>query len=366
MRVLLASPKSGARGGIARWTGHICEYYESISKSPVELSFFDTARKVIPSFNGLIFRRFFAFFDYPQMLYRLRRVIRREQYDIIHFTSSASLGLIRDLIIIRIAHARRIKAVVHFRFGRIPQLAIKRNWEWYLLSKVVRNADGTIIIDQKSYNTLLKEQFKKIYILPNPLAPIVQNIIDCLRVQEKSDNEILFVGHCYKEKGVYELMEACKQIPNVRLKYVGSISESIRRDLTANAADTMAIDIVGEEPYEQIIKDMLGCSVFTLPSYTEGFPNVILEAMACGCAIVATSVGAIPEMLEEDEKGHYGTIVEAKDIEGLRQALLGMLTNIPYRNECKINAMRRVSERYSMSSVWSQMEIIWSNTLKEK
>ena len=57
--------------------------------------------------------------------------------------------------------------------------------------------------------------------------------------------------------------------------------------------------------------------VFVLPSYTEGFPNVIIEAMAMGKPIIATSVGAIPEMLDEG----CGVVVPPKDADSLQKAL---------------------------------------------
>lgn len=68
---------------------------------------------------------------------------------------------------------------------------------------------------------------------------------------------------------------------------------------------------------------MLKCTVFVLPTYTEGFPNVVLESMACGCPIVATSVGAIPEMLD----GGAGIVIEPRNVEQLRDAVAWVLEN---------------------------------------
>jgi len=364
MRVLLAAPKSGRRGGIARWTGHLLEYYNSIHPSEVLLSLYDTAEKVPSARSGFFYRWYRALTGYTQVLIGIRKELKKQRYDILHFTSSASLGLFRDLAIIRIAHKSNAKAIVHFRFGRIPQLAELKNWEWSLLSKVVERADKTIVIDKASFDTLTKAGFERVCLLPNPLTPKVQQIVDDAQGIKRDDKVILFVGHCYREKGVYELMEACKGLPSIQIKYVGSIEDGIKKELI-NIAKGNGIDanFVGEEPYESIIKDMLGCGIFALPSYTEGFPNVILESMACGCAIIATSVGAIPEMLEDDETGKYGLVVEPKSVEELREAIKKFLDDNILKDECQKNAKRRVYERYSMSSVWVQMVKLWIQAL---
>jgi len=60
---------------------------------------------------------------------------------------------------------------------------------------------------------------------------------------------------------------------------------------------------------------------FILPSYTEGFPNVILEAMALGKPIIATSVGAIPEILSEE----CGVVMKPRDQRDIEQASLGAM-----------------------------------------
>lgn len=364
VKVLLASPKSGRRGGIARWTGHILEYYNSICCQSIKLTLYDTAEKVPDTRPGFLFRWYRALVGYPHVILGLRNELLKHRYDILHFTSSASLGLIRDLLLIRLAHKYRVKAVVHFRFGRIPQLAELKNWEWVLLSRVIKRADKTIVIDNTSFKTLKKEGFSNVLLLPNPLTPKVQKIIDESHNISNDNNTVLFVGHCYKEKGVYELMEACKDLSFIKIKYVGSIEDEIKKDLTAMSKKYgINVCFAGEESYENIIKDMLGCGIFVLPSYTEGFPNVILEAMACGCAIVATSVGAIPEMLEKDDMGCYGLIVSPRNVKELGQSIKRLYDDKALKEECQSNVLRRVYERYAMSSVWEKMLGIWNQVL---
>jgi glycosyltransferase involved in cell wall biosynthesis len=160
------------------------------------------------------------------------------------------------------------------------------------------------------------------------------------------------------------LVEACKTIPNIKLKLLGAILDDVKEDLRSISDNGEWLELMGERPYEEVIREMMACDVFVLPTYTEGFPNVILEAMACGCAIVTTPVGAIPEMLEEVDGRHYGLMVEPKNARQLHNAIVKMLENESFKNECRENVKQRVSERYNMPIIWKSIVDIW-NTIIE-
>ena len=106
---------------------------------------------------------------------------------------------------------------------------------------------------------------------------------------------------------------------------------------------------------------MLKCGVFVLPSYTEGFPNVIIESMYCGCPIVATNVGAIPEMLNVSNETCAGICVEPGDVEQLRNAIRLILDKINYAEKLGHNAKQRVVDEYSITAVWNMLNKIWCN-----
>ena len=260
-----------------------------------------------------------------------------------------------------IAQRKRIKTVIHFRFGRIPELAIKKNWEWKLLKKVVGLSNTAIVLDKLSYDTLRSYGFKNVEILPNPIAQGVKAIVDNHSELDRVPNTVLFTGHVIKTKGVFELVEACNQIPGVKLRMVGHVDDDMKQKLLQSA--TCDLYIVGELPYEEVIKEMLKSDVFVLPTYTEGFPNVILESMAAGCAIVTTSVGAIPQMLEEEDDKHYGLVVKPRDIDSLVCGIRRLLIDDELKEECRKNVKVRVNERYSIEYVWDRMCEIWQQTL---
>lgn len=363
IKILLAAPLDGIPGGIMRWANHLMSYYDSV-KTDYKIIPFSLKRSCFININQSVFYRIcFAVKDYSVIYANFKRLIKSEKLDIVHITSSASLSLIKDILMIKVARNRGIKTIVHFHFGRIPILCERNNWEWKLLVKVVDMSDRVIVLDMQSYDALTKYGYEKVFKLPNPVAPYVCDIINSNLFIKREPNTILFVGHIVKTKGIYELITACKNIPEVKIKMIGHVTDKVRAELLDmfQNSNNNQLDIIGELAYEEVIKEMLKCDLFVLPTYTEGFPNVILESMACGCAIITTKVGAIPEMLEEETGNCYGLMVEPKNTVQLKKAIETMLNDVVFKEECRINVKKRVFERYNISSVWGQLINVWSD-----
>lgn len=367
-KVLLISPVPGNNyaGGIARWTTHIMSYYNAKKdKEGIELSLLPVVRtlKAVDesSFNRL--RKGIP--DYLSIILEFRKRIRRQRPDVVHLVSSGSVSLIKDYIILKLAHNKGIKTVVHFRYGRIPEISRADNMEWKLLKRVAGLADKTILLDVKSYNTLHEAGFENIEILPNPLSEDITRLAEQYRAEGRRERTLLFVGQLVPAKGINELMAACLHIPGIKLRLAGSVAGDVKERLMEQAAakdEPGWLEILGEREYPAgIIKEMASASVFVLPTYTEGFPNVILESMACGCPIVASAVGAIPEMLDGSSGKPAGLVIPPKDPAALEGAIRRMLDDKGFAAACGENAHGRVSEQYSMNSVWYKMARIWAS-----
>ena len=106
---------------------------------------------------------------------------------------------------------------------------------------------------------------------------------------------------------------------------------------------------------------MAAADVFVLPSHTEGFPNVVVEAMAFGKPIVATSVGAIPEMLA----GNCGLVVPPHDAVALGDALRDLCGNSSLRTELGVRAQAKARSEYSMERVMEQLMAVWRNAARK-
>ena len=366
MRVLLCTPYLQAeryvKGGINIWGNNLVDYYLHYNNE-IEIDYVSFDRIFDNQENTpLLSRIFYGLKDYWSSIKTTKKKLDKEgPYDVLHLCTSAQLGLLKDYVVIRIAHQHNVKVALHLHFGRSSELLEGNNWESIFFRKVIAIADSVIAIDDISYKAIKNKSYHNSYYLPNPLSlPTIQLIEKLKYGIKRVPNKVLYVGHVIPSKGIFELVEACMDLAGIELHLVGTVNDEIRSSLSKNASkrdNGNWLIIHGGLSHEKVIEEMLSCDVFALPSYTEGFPNVILESMACGCAIVATKVGAIPEMLSDD----CGICIEPKNISELRNGIKKMIED-DIAPQYRINAQKRVYERYAMPTVWSSLVKIWEST----
>lgn len=368
-KIILCSPSPLASGGIAAWTKNILEYHKKHQNRQVNLMHLSVDRSyfIDPSSTSFTRRVLFGIKDYCRFLLRFRNEIKKERPNIVHITTSGSLGMIRDILMLLILKRTPARNVIHFHFGRIPQLEKKKNWEWYLLNILIKRANAVIVIDNASFTTLKKNGYTNINFLPNPVSPDLLAIVDRVAHVQREEWSVLFVGHVIKTKGTFELVRACMYIPNIKLKMIGKVELEMKKQLLEVAGKKGPLEwiqLLSNQSSEVVIKHMLGCSVLVLPSYTEGFPNVILEGMVCGCPIVATNVGAIPQMLHCNSNEEAGLCVTPQNVDELKNAIANVLKNKVLAEKLGQNARRRVLSEYRIEVIWQQLAAIWENALK--
>ncbi|MBL8899436.1 MAG: glycosyltransferase [Planctomycetes bacterium] len=137
---------------------------------------------------------------------------------------------------------------------------------------------------------------------------------------------LLFVGRLVRTKGVHELLEALAALPSeVSLCYVGKGEE--RGALEARAKELRLeerVHFAGEVAHAALVPWYRAADRFVLPSYSEGHPNVVCEALACGLPVVASAVGGVPEIAKSEVSDLFAVDPDdpARDmLPGLRTAL---------------------------------------------
>lgn len=129
---------------------------------------------------------------------------------------------------------------------------------------------------------------------------------------EDRSNIIGYVGRFSEEKGVMNLLESISLLNDtmnplhVLLGGEGRLTTKIEDFIRLNKLDTI-IETKGWIDHSDLPKYLNTLKLLVIPSYTEGLPNIMLEAMACGTPVLATSVGAIPDLVVD---GHTGFIME--------------------------------------------------------
>jgi len=207
---------------------------------------------------------------------------------------------------------------------RIPSASVRR-----LTSETVAGADAVITVSEELRQATigLGASADRVTAILNGCDTSVFRPGDRTEARrslgiESGGELLLYVGNLIPTKGILELADAFAAIaaerPQLRLAAIGE-GESAAA-LQSRARDAGVLDrllLPGPQPGSRIADWMRACDVFCLPSYSEGCPNVVLEALSCGRPVVATNVGGIPELVHEN----CGILISAKDPVALGQAL---------------------------------------------
>jgi glycosyltransferase involved in cell wall biosynthesis len=172
------------------------------------------------------------------------------------------------------------------------------------------------------------------------------------------------VGRLCDVKGQRELIAALAQLPDTRAVLVGTDLEQggkFQLELEREADRLGVGDRVVFAGRRDDVSDVLAeLDVFALPSWTEGLPLVVLEAMARSRAVVATSVGGTPEIVVD---GETGLLVPPRNSAALAAALRRLLGDDELRTQMGDAGYRRVRDRFSAAAMTKRVLEIYDEVL---
>ncbi|HEX6276476.1 MAG TPA: glycosyltransferase family 4 protein [Polyangiaceae bacterium] len=138
---------------------------------------------------------------------------------------------------------------------------------------------------------------------------------------------VLYVGHVTREKGAFDLVRAyAAGTPRVRESRAVFVGDGAGLEECRAIASELGVHatFVGARPHEEIATWLAACDLLALPSWNEGMPNVVLEALASGRPVVATRVGGIPDVVASET---LGALVPPRQPEALAAALERVLSS---------------------------------------
>jgi glycosyltransferase involved in cell wall biosynthesis len=178
--------------------------------------------------------------------------------------------------------------------------------------------------------------------------------------------KVVVVANLRKEKGHDVLIDAAARllpvVPDARFEIVGGGPEMAALVERARARQVLhAFDFLG--PREDVATRLAGADIFALPSRSEAFPNAVLEAMGAGLPIVATHVGGIPELIEDNKTG---LLVTAGDARELADALQLLMTSPIAATRLGAAAQTVARLRYSFSRMVAAFDALYVNELTRR
>jgi len=177
-------------------------------------------------------------------------------------------------------------------------------------------------------------------------------------------NSFLMLGRLGERKGTYDLIAAAelalRQNPGLKLCLAGDGEVDQVRALVKKKGLEQNITVPGWIDRAERLRRLWEAATVVLPSYHEGLPVSILEGMAAGKAIISTTVGAIPEVVGEEN----GILISPGDIPALADALLrcssspGLLINMSEHNR------KKVEREFSIRQMHQQLAMYYRQTME--
>lgn len=282
---------------------------------------------------------------------------------IVHIHSASRGSFRRKFFYYLLAKIFNKKVIYHIHGGEFMLYYNEVNaLEKKIITLLLTNVDKVIALSKKWKDDLQSiSPEASIEIIHNPVKVSMFN-----RGYEKEKSiNILFMGKLGENKGVYDLLHV---IPNIIKKhenvyfylYGDGEIERVKEIVNSNSLEKKVF-VPGWVNTEQKIEYLNKGSIYILPSYNEGLPISILEAMASSLPIIATNVGGIPEIVEDNKNGY---LISPGDINRLEESLLKLIESKELRQEFGNCGLKKSKKYFDVNIIAQKINHIYDLILK--
>jgi glycosyltransferase involved in cell wall biosynthesis len=177
-------------------------------------------------------------------------------------------------------------------------------------------------------------------------------------------NRLVFVGRVVEQKGLAILFEAMDQLaaehPDLTLTVVGDGPHRTRLQERAAAMGVGdRVDFIGSRSQSEVVEILSDADIFVLPSYAEGVPVVIMEALGSGVPVVATFVGGMAELVED---GVTGFLVRPGDPSQLADRIARLVDDPDLRDRLGSAGRAKVTDEFDSRSEARRLGVLFTNS----
>lgn len=295
----------------------------------------------------------------------LRRLARRE-VDVLHLHVSRRGSILRKVTLVPAARLFRVPLVLHCHAGQFSDefRAMPRPLRG-LVAAAFRQADLLLVLGARwrsDYVELIGIPPERVVVVTNPVEAPAE-----LPARPASPVRLAYLGRYQEGKGTYDLLRAVATLPPqvraaCRLSMAGDGDVATARALVRELALEDAVEVAGWLGPAERDAALAAASVFVLPSYHEGLPMAMLEAMAWGLVPVVSPVGGIPEIVTNDANG---LIVTPGDVPGIAAALERVVTDQQVRSRLSA-AARRTAAEHGIEPFVESLARAWRSTARRE
>ena len=325
---------------------------ESNIQNKVDFILLDSTMETLPP-PGLFRRTYLAIRRLSIFLYSLTT----EPVDTVLIFTSSGLSFLEKGFMIIIANIFSVRTVLSPRSGLILE-DLHRSKIMKTFVRFVLTRSDVILCQSSEW----KELFKTLTKLPDSRFVVIKNWLNPetyfhipLKRKEKNKLNVLFLGWIERNKGIYNLIEAVSSDNTLQSNFTyiicgkGSELEEVKKQIDIKNL-SKAFDFRGWVYGREKLEILSQSDILVLPSYREGLPNSLL-AMASGCSVIATDVGAIPDVIDHRRNGF---LIDKSDVKQLIKAILE-LSSEDLRSQTAKEARETIRSEHDINSQWKKV-----------
>lgn len=285
-------------------------------------------------------------------------IILIEKVNICHINTSSYWGFYEKSLYVIICRICGIKTILHIHGGGFEEFYNGENRLMKMYIKNILKISSRVIVLSEKWADFTKRISKGSYIIiiPNMVKIeknyVKENINDAI--------EIIFVGDINQNKGIRDLLEVFKKNPRQKAILNVCGDGTLLKELSQNISSE-SIKYHGRVNKSKLIAIYKRSQIFILPSYHEGLPFAMLEAMSYQLAIIITSVGGIPDVIKD---GYNGILIEPGNKKQLETKMQLLIDNQEFRALLSKNAFETVSNEYSWESGYKKYIKLYASLYK--
>jgi glycosyltransferase involved in cell wall biosynthesis len=294
---------------------------------------------------------------------------------LVHYHTSRGLAFLKDMGLAAVVRCLfRVTTVLHIRSSDAASILVSRapRLQYFQLRALQHCCDRLVLLSENVLNDFAAilgpeagRRFRsRCTVLPNfTLLPAAyrqhREPTDCVRV--------FYIGNLGAGKGIYDILEAARRLKGQATRPFQVVLAGPFND---RREEQRVGTIVAEYHLEETIifpgtidgrekeAAFLQADVFVLPSYSEGMPQSLLEAMAYGLPVVVSNVGGIPEVVRD---GQEGLMIKPGDIDELCRALRHLMESVECRRRMGAAARHRMAAHHTVEIYLRQLQELYDS-----
>jgi glycosyltransferase involved in cell wall biosynthesis len=360
-KILIVVPAATAKGGISNYYQVMKKYFNN------QIVYVTRGSRNYPHQKFILIEIMRLIKDY------LYFFIRLFDFRIKLVQTSTALGkksVKRDGLYILLAKLLNKKVIVFYR-GWDINYENKINRDWFF-KKIFLNSNSSIVLSRYQYDWLKKRKVKKIYMGTTAVDDMMlknineEKIVYKFKCITSRKINLLFLARLEKEKGIFELIDAFNNLTdsskyNLIIAGSGRAEDRVRRKVDEYKLPNVIFKGFVEK--EKKITTYNKADIYIFPSYTEGMPNSVLEAMAFGLPVLTTKVGGLVDFFEEGKNGFF---IEKYSSDSIVEKIHELVNNKDLMLEIALHNHKYAQKHFLASKVAERNMKIFNEVVNEE